>query len=160
MFRILSPEYRLILCANKPFRPGVKLSVTPERSPTRSLCRRCPASSLSPSLNTNDGDLVVIMPREETRGNAAQTWKRSRLERTLTTANWPEKWSGREPNRHEVKKKVPTSDTTVSCLQPYWRKRKSGCVAPRRFFISSGLATGYNRFDRPIRQVVGGRRRV
>ncbi|KYN01788.1 hypothetical protein ALC62_07468 [Cyphomyrmex costatus] len=40
MSRILSPGYRLILCANKPFRPGVKLSVTPERSPTRSLCRR------------------------------------------------------------------------------------------------------------------------
>lgn len=166
MSRILSPEYRLILCANKPFRPGVKLSVTPERSPTRSLCsRRCPTSSLSPSLNTNDGDLVVIMPRKETRGHRGtrhgRVWKRSRLERALTTANWPEKRPRREPNRYGVKeKKVPTSDTTVSCLQPYWRKRKSGCVAPRRFFISSGLATGYNRFDRPIRQVVGGRRRV
>lgn len=111
MSRILSPGYRLILCANKPFKPGVKLSVTPERSPTRSLCRHCPTSSLPPSLNTtNDGtsSSTVIMPRKETRGyqgnGHGHVWKRSRLERALMTANWPEKRPGREPNRHEIKK--------------------------------------------------------
>ncbi|EFN66342.1 hypothetical protein EAG_07086 [Camponotus floridanus] len=91
MSRILSPGYRLILCANKPFRPGVKLSVTPERSPTRSLFRRCRRRRCRRRATKGE---------ERTSGKRYErVWKRSGLERALMAANWPEKRPGREPDR-------------------------------------------------------------
>lgn len=95
MSRILSPGYRLILCANKPFRPGVKLSVTPERSPTL--------------LSVDVVGVVVatvVVPRKERTSGKRYVWKRSGLERALMVANWPEKRPGREPDGYKkIKKK-------------------------------------------------------
>lgn len=95
MSRILSPGYRLILCANKPFRPGVKLSVTPERSPTRFSLPTCTTSSL-PLLIRTAGH--VAKGRRPRRSGCASVCGKGR-ERALMVANWPEKRPGRESDR-------------------------------------------------------------
>jgi len=98
------------------------------------------------------------MPRKET--NIEETthrrvWKRSSLSRTsINSCKLTRKTTevrGKKRSRRMIRPRV-------SCLQPYGRKRKDSYVAPRRFFISSGFVTGYNRFDRPIHQVIGRRR--
>lgn len=153
MSRILSPGYRLILCANKPFRPGVKLSVTPERSPTRSLFRRCRRRRCHRRRPTKG--------EERTSGKRYErVWKRSGLERALMAANWPEKRPGREPDRYK-KKKRNLDEWYNRFLFTIVREKKTMEMILRRapsLFRVASRATGYNRFDRPIRQIIGRRR--
>lgn len=69
-------------------------------------------------------------------------------------ANWPEKRPRRESDRYEVKKSPDEWYDYFLFTTVREKKKGRSCC----FFISSGLATGYNRFDRPIHQVIGGRR--
>lgn len=98
MSRILSSK-RLILCANKPFRPGVKLSVTPE-----------PSHSPPTYYNTSSVGLCVysyIGKRErewdeEKRREKEKKWRLG-PKQELIALNWPEK----RLCRFEMRSKYP-----------------------------------------------------
>lgn len=131
MSRILSPGYRLILCANKPFRPGVKLSVTPERSPTRSLCRRSRRRRCRRRRAARREDI-----RETIRACVEKVGSGT----SVNGCKLARKTAGTRA-RSVQKKRASTNDTTVSCLRSYAGEKDDGDrVEPRCFFISSGPA--------------------
>ena len=85
MSRILSPE-RLILWANKPFRPGVKLSVTPEPSHS--------PLGLGYYYNAPSVGLrISIGKRQKGRRTREKKRRKQRLgpKQELIAVNWPEK---------------------------------------------------------------------
>lgn len=131
MSRILSPGYRLILCANKPFRPGVKLSVTPERSPTRSLCRRSRRRRCHRCRATKGEDTGETICVEKVGSRTSVNGCKLARKTAGTRARSVQK----------NKKKIKSPDEWYNrFLFTIVRKKKTMDIASRSFFISSGLA--------------------